>query len=477
MWGLGFPAPRKRGDTMAERRMFAKTIIDSDAFLDMPLSTQALYFHLSMRADDEGFVNNPKKIQRMTGASDDDVKLLIAKRFVIPFESGVCVIKHWLIHNYIQKDRFKPTVYKDERASLVVKQNKSYSLVDTDCIQDVSSMETQVRLGKSRIYNEFNDKMRQRTLQYARGEVLDALGARYGVERAAPASASATFRFTASAAQAENIIIPAGTRITTDGSVYFATQETAVLPVGAQTVDVLGVCTAGGSAYNGFAIGTIKTLVDLIPYISGASNTTTSTGGDDGEPYTEEGDDRLRERIRLAPSTLSTAGPESGYRYHTMTADPDIVDVAIDCPEDEPNTVNIYPLMRGGEIPDGDTLEKVQAAMADDVRPMTDKVQVMAPQQVEYTINIKYYCTKDDEAATIETIEGDGGAIDQYIAWQAAALARDINPDQLRRFVLAPASGTGALRLEVTSPTFQELTKAQVAKLSGVPTVSHEVVT
>lgn len=237
------------------------------------------------------------------------------------------------------------------------------------------------------LYNEFNDKMRQRTLQYARGEVLDALGARYGVERAAPASASATFRFTASAAQAENIIIPAGTRITTDGSVYFATQETAVLPVGAQTVDVLGVCTAGGSAYNGFAIGTIKTLVDLIPYISGASNTTTSTGGDDGEPYTEEGDDRLRERIRLAPSTLSTAGPESGYRYHTMTADPDIVDVAIDCPEDEPNTVNIYPLMRGGEIPDGDTLEKVQAAMADDVRPMTDKVQVMAPQQVEYTIN------------------------------------------------------------------------------------------
>lgn len=136
---------------MAERRMFAKTIIDSDAFLDMPLSTQALYFHLSMRADDEGFVNNPKKIQRMTGASDDDVKLLIAKRFIIPFESGVCVIKHWLIHNYIQKDRFKPTVYKDERAALAVKQNKSYSLMETECIQNVSNLETQVRLGKDRI--------------------------------------------------------------------------------------------------------------------------------------------------------------------------------------------------------------------------------------------------------------------------------------------------------------------------------------
>ena len=326
------------------------------------------------------------------------------------------------------------------------------------------------------LYSEFNDKMKQRTLQYARGEVLDALGTRYGVERAAPASASATFRFSVSEAQAENIIIPAGTRVTTDGSVYFATQATAVLPNGALYVDVLGVCTAGGSQYNGFTAGTIKTLVDLIPYISGAQNTTTSTGGDDGEPYTEEGDNRLRERIRLAPSAMSTAGPESGYRYHTMTADPDIVDVAIDCPEDEPNTVNIYPLMRGGGIPDGDTLAKVQDVMADDVRPMTDLVQVMAPELVEYSIHIKYYCTKDDEAAAIETIEGDGGAIDQYIAWQSAALARDINPDQLRRFVLAPSSGTGAARLEVTAPTFQTLTKAQVAKLSGVPTVSHEVI-
>lgn len=327
------------------------------------------------------------------------------------------------------------------------------------------------------LYSEFNDKMKQRTLQYARGEVLDALGARYGVERAAPARATATFRFTAAATQAENIIIPAGTRITTDGSVYFATQETTVLSTGALYVDVLGVCTTGGSQYNGFTAGTIKTLVDLIPYISGAQNITTSTGGDDGEPYTEEGDDRLRERIRLAPSAMSTAGPESGYRYHTLSADPDIVDVAIDCPEGEPNTVNIYPLMKGGGVPDGDTLAKVQAAMADDVRPMTDKVQVLAPEQVEYSINIKYYCTKDDEASAIETIEGDGGAIDQYIAWQSAALSRDINPDQLRRFVLAPSIGTGAARLEVTSPTFQQLTKAQVAKLSGVPMVSHEVIT
>lgn len=130
--------------------MFAKTIIDSDAFLDMSLSTQALYFHLSMRADDDGFVNNPKKIQRMIGAGDDELKMLIAKKFIIPFESGVCVIKHWRIHNYIQNDRYKETVYKEEKAHLILKENKAYKYVDTPCIQTVSKVETQIRLDKNR---------------------------------------------------------------------------------------------------------------------------------------------------------------------------------------------------------------------------------------------------------------------------------------------------------------------------------------
>lgn len=136
---------------MAERRMFAKSIIDSDLFLDMPLSAQALYFHLSMRADDEGFINNPKKIQRMVGASDDDCKLLIVKRFIIPFESGIVVIRHWKIHNYIQKDRFKPTMCEEERAVLETDNNGAYVMApDTKCIQAVSKPDTQVRLGKSK---------------------------------------------------------------------------------------------------------------------------------------------------------------------------------------------------------------------------------------------------------------------------------------------------------------------------------------
>lgn len=115
---------------MANKRMFAKTIIDSDAFLDMPLSTQALYFHLSMRADDDGFINNPKKISRMIGCGEDDLKLLIAKKFLLNFESGVVVIKHWLIHNTLRKDRHTPTNYQDELKQLTQKENGSYKKVD-----------------------------------------------------------------------------------------------------------------------------------------------------------------------------------------------------------------------------------------------------------------------------------------------------------------------------------------------------------
>ena len=136
---------------MAERRMFAKTIIDSDAFIDMPLSTQALYFHLSMRADDDGFINNSKKIQRMIGASEDDLKLLFVKNFVIPFETGIVVIKHWKIHNYIRNDRYKETVYLEEKSQLETKENNGYTLKIDDGIPNGYQMETQVRLGKDSI--------------------------------------------------------------------------------------------------------------------------------------------------------------------------------------------------------------------------------------------------------------------------------------------------------------------------------------
>ena len=143
---------------MAERRMFAKTIIDSDMFIDMPMSARLLYYDLAMRADDDGFVNSPKKIMRFVGASMDDMNVLIAKQFIIPFESGVVVIKHWKIHNYIQKDRYKATSYQAEKESLTLKNGTYYtddlpdvSNLDTECIQDVYSLDTQDRLGKDRL--------------------------------------------------------------------------------------------------------------------------------------------------------------------------------------------------------------------------------------------------------------------------------------------------------------------------------------
>lgn len=149
---------------MADRRMFAKTIVDSDSFLDMPLSTQALYFHLSMRADDDGFINNPKKIQRMIGCSDDDLKLLAVKNFIIPFDSGVVVIKHWKIHNYIRGDRKKDTVYPEEMALLTVKDNGAYSLM---CEEPVLIENHEGETARQRAYREstlpysFEYKIRQ----------------------------------------------------------------------------------------------------------------------------------------------------------------------------------------------------------------------------------------------------------------------------------------------------------------------------
>lgn len=172
---------------MAERRMFAKKITESDAFLDMPSSTQMLYFHLSMNADDDGFVNNPKKIQRMCGASDDDFKLLIAKSFVILFESGIIVIKHWKMHNYIQSDRYRPTDYVDEKSMLGVKKNKAYTLDEgkmyTKCIQDVSVGKDsigKVSIDKNSIVKDIKEKdidksiSKKKTVYYPDDEMLES---------------------------------------------------------------------------------------------------------------------------------------------------------------------------------------------------------------------------------------------------------------------------------------------------------------
>lgn len=135
---------------MANKRMFTMKIVDTDAFLDMPLSTQCLYFHLNMRADDDGFIGNPKRIEKIIGANDDDLKLLIAKRFVILFDDGVIVIKHWRMHNTLSRDRYIETSYTDEKKKLLLKDNGSYSLTNGNSIDDTKLIERSNRQTQNR---------------------------------------------------------------------------------------------------------------------------------------------------------------------------------------------------------------------------------------------------------------------------------------------------------------------------------------
>ena len=143
---------------MPEKRMFTKKITESDAFLDMPLSSQCLYFHLNMNADDDGFVNNPRRIMRTIGASEDDLKILIAKAFVLTFESGVIVIKHWRMHNTLQNDRYRQTDYAEERALLDVKKNKAYTWKQNGNILETEPNLDKPNLDKPNIYSDLESK-------------------------------------------------------------------------------------------------------------------------------------------------------------------------------------------------------------------------------------------------------------------------------------------------------------------------------
>lgn len=154
---------------MAERRMFAKSIVLSDAFLDMPMSARCLYFTLGMMADDDGFVGNPKSIMRQCGSTADDLKVLLAKRYVLGFESGVIVIKHWRMNNYLRNDRHNDTTYLEEKSTLTINENGAYTEKNKDGCQVVYQVVTQDRLGKESIdkYIESNKPSRHKYGQYS----------------------------------------------------------------------------------------------------------------------------------------------------------------------------------------------------------------------------------------------------------------------------------------------------------------------
>lgn len=160
---------------MAERRMFTQKITESDAFIEMPCSTQNFYFHLCMNADDDGFVNSPKKIQKIVGATDDDARILITKNFIIPFESGVIVIKHWRMHNQLRKDRYHPTDYYEEKCKLYLKSDGVYTLDETQGQKIVGNqMATEYSIGeynissllkKENIYKSLENNARARGVE------------------------------------------------------------------------------------------------------------------------------------------------------------------------------------------------------------------------------------------------------------------------------------------------------------------------
>lgn len=319
-------------------------------------------------------------------------------------------------------------------------------------------------------YNYINDTCRQRLLRYARGTVLDALGENNFVTREEAVKAQTTLRFSIDTAIEQNIIIPAGTRATSDFTRYFATDSTVVLPAGSTYIDAAAHATEGGSISNDITTGKINQLVDQVAYIDSVSNTVTSFGGAD-----EETDDAYRERIRLSSSNLS-GGTKSYYKYHALSADPSITDAYISNPSG--GVVKIVPICAGGEIPSQTLLNKVLAVCsADEVRNLTDSIQVAAPTTVPFDIELTYYVSSEDESKAIETIEGDGGSIDQYIYWQSSTLGRDINPDELRKLILAPTvdGAVGAHRLTVISPTQTTVAADKVAKFSGNLTVTHVV--
>lgn len=294
-----------------------------------------------------------------------------------------------------------------------------------------------------------NETGKQNLLRYAMGDKLDALGELTGTMRIPESRASVTVQFTRAEGSTSAVFIRKGTRVTSDGKLYFQTITDAVILEGAPSVTAKCVAMTVGVIGNGYAIGSINKIVDPVSYLSRVTNTTESAGGRNTET-----DDALRERIYIAPESFSTAGPILAYEYHAKSADAGVIDVAILSPT--PGKVEIYPLMTGGAIPEQEVLDRVKAAVTDDkVRPLTDYVEVKAPVEVGYEVTFSYYLYEN--SGVTDTAVKD--AVGRYIMWQKGKLGRDINPDKLRSELIT----AGVKRIEMTAPIFKIVSANEVA--------------
>lgn len=323
-----------------------------------------------------------------------------------------------------------------------------------------------------------NEKANQRFAKYAKGLILDAHGANEDCERLPKVKATDIERFNISIPLTFNVVIPKGTKVTADKEKYFQTKEVAVIMAGDTYVDVEIEALEGGADFNGYAVGSLKNLVDLVEYVSSVTNLNGTSGGDDGEPYPEEdggvGDAHYYERIKLAKASKSTAGAEDTYIYYAKSADPTISDVKVVSPS--ANKVVLLVCCKDGTIPTEDILKKVLAkCSAKEVRALNDEVSAKGVTQVPYDIELCYYTSEDEETATVNEVEGKGGSIERYNAWQSAENGRAINPDRIRSEILkSDKKPVGADYVEIIKPTYKILTEEQVAKWSGKATITHK---
>lgn len=304
-------------------------------------------------------------------------------------------------------------------------------------------------------------------LAYAYGEYLDHLGALLGVSRLDAVSAVCSVQFTLSAALAYDVTIPEGTRITPDGKIYFATTSDIVITAGNTQGIITAKCQTAGSSGNDYVAGQINQIVDPFPYGLTGENITVSSGGEDAET-----DEAFRARIQIAPEHYTNAGSIEGYRYYALSADPDILDVSILTPPDvAPGNVYIYVLMNGGALPDSDTLDKVLAVCSGEtVRPDTDYVHTLPPEQVSYSVDVNYWVDVQD-SVILETIQANvQSAVLNWIEWQGSKIGRDINPSQLHHDIIS----AGAKRCEIISPAFTILSSYQTAFTSSPLSINFQ---
>lgn len=303
-----------------------------------------------------------------------------------------------------------------------------------------------------------NETAKMNVPRYAKGEYLDSLAELFRDTKRLPASkASTTVRCHISEAQEESIFIPAGTRVTADGDIIFATTEILEIPAGKTYGDVGAECLVAGEIGNGFAAGQLKEIVDVYNYYQKIENITETGGGAD-----KESDESYYNHMRESMESFSTAGPINGYIYWTKTVSSAVSDVAVRSPE--ACVVDVRVLLQDGEEATETILKEIEEALnASDIRPLTDVVTVSKPETVEFSVDTTFYIAQPNSASATVIEAAVRKAVEEYILWQTSKMGRDINPSYLVQMMME----AGAKRVEVRQPTFKTINDISVGKLTS----------